>query len=211
MANTNNDRNAFLYNLKRSGYTVWTGQPLTAWQGIKLLLSPDNKTLLVENNAPHHAGYVLAIAENYQQFLTLDHHCGDSEWNIHFEIPSITHGYDVDEILKHYLVAALWSSHGDDESMLDSKYSVDDFLETSIQRTRNDIQWFLYHAFPWLYETGLKEAQIGHDFWLTRCGHGTGFWDRELGFKGEKLTKICASFFGNVDAMECDGGKVELI
>ncbi len=26
--------------------------------------------------------------------------------------------------------------------------------------------------------SGLDLAQCGHDFWLTRNGHGTGFWDR---------------------------------
>lgn len=23
------------------------------------------------------------------------------------------------------------------------------------------------------------DSQAGHDFWLTRNGHGTGFWDRD--------------------------------
>ena len=27
-------------------------------------------------------------------------------------------------------------------------------------------------------------AQIGHDLWLTRNGHGAGFWDRGLGAQG---------------------------
>jgi hypothetical protein len=37
-------------------------------------------------------------------------------------------------------------------------------------------------------------SQAGHDFWLTRQGHGAGFWDRpEIYGKenGEKLTKQC--------------------
>jgi hypothetical protein len=51
-------------------------------------------------------------------------------------------------------------------------------------------------------ETRLKpgeytpEAMAGHDFWLTRCGHGCGFWDgdwREP--EGEKLTEL-AKLFG---------------
>ena len=25
-----------------------------------------------------------------------------------------------------------------------------------------------------------KESQAGHDFWLTRNGHGSGFWDRDF-------------------------------
>ncbi len=31
-----------------------------------------------------------------------------------------------------------------------------------------------------------NETQAGHDFWLTREGCGTGFWDREL-WRGEKV------------------------
>ncbi|GAB3175998.1 hypothetical protein GCM10027059_50190 [Myceligenerans halotolerans] len=31
-------------------------------------------------------------------------------------------------------------------------------------------------------------AQIGHDLWLTRNGHGTGFWDRGLGSAGDALS-----------------------
>lgn len=26
---------------------------------------------------------------------------------------------------------------------------------------------------------GYSAEQFGHDFWLSRCGHGTGFWDRD--------------------------------
>lgn len=38
---------------------------------------------------------------------------------------------------------------------------------------------------------GIDPEQAGHDFWLTRNGHGTGFWDRGLGEQGERLTKAC--------------------
>lgn len=44
------------------------------------------------------------------------------------------------------------------------------------------------------------EAGAGRDFWFTRCGHGVGFWDRDLpGEVGDKLTAIAESF-GNRDA-----------
>jgi hypothetical protein len=43
------------------------------------------------------------------------------------------------------------------------------------------------------------EACAGRDFWFTRCGHGVGFWDRDLGDVGDKLTEI-AETFGNRDA-----------
>lgn len=36
--------------------------------------------------------------------------------------------------------------------------------------------------------------QIGHDFMLTRNGHGTGFWDRGLGDIGDVLTANCKPY-----------------
>lgn len=50
---------------------------------------------------------------------------------------------------------------------------------------------------------------IGHDFWLTRNGHGAGFWDGDLPEElGKKLTKISEEF-GNIglyinDSLEID-------
>jgi len=35
---------------------------------------------------------------------------------------------------------------------------------------------------------------LGHDFWLTRCGHGTGFWDRGMGTLGDQLTDAAQQF-----------------
>ena len=34
----------------------------------------------------------------------------------------------------------------------------------------------------------------GHDFALTRNGHGTGFWDRGLGEMGDMLTEECKPY-----------------
>ncbi len=42
-------------------------------------------------------------------------------------------------------------------------------------------------------DCGTAEAAFGHDFWLTRQGHGTGFWDRqelEEGELGDKLAHM---------------------
>ena len=43
---------------------------------------------------------------------------------------------------------------------------------------------------------GWTAEQAGHDFFLTRNGHGAGFWDRywnetELAARGDALTKLC--------------------
>lgn len=37
-------------------------------------------------------------------------------------------------------------------------------------------------------------SRNGHDFWLTRNGHGAGFWDRGYGALGDKLTKASKAY-----------------
>lgn len=40
-----------------------------------------------------------------------------------------------------------------------------------------------------IHASGLTPEQVGHDFMLTRNGHGAGFWDRGLGAVGDRLTE----------------------
>jgi hypothetical protein len=54
-------------------------------------------------------------------------------------------------------------------------------------------------------DTDYNETKAGHDFWLTRCGHGAGYWDRGLEHIGDALT-IASEKFGNIDLIvESDG------
>jgi hypothetical protein len=49
--------------------------------------------------------------------------------------------------------------------------------------------------------------QAAHDFWLTRNGHGAGFWDGDWPEVGDKLTEIAKSF-GEVWAYLGDDGLI---
>lgn len=51
---------------------------------------------------------------------------------------------------------------------------------------------------------GMDAGQAGHDFWLTRNGHGAGFWDRGLGELGDRLTAACKPY-GEVYLTVFDG------
>ena len=47
------------------------------------------------------------------------------------------------------------------------------------------------------YLIGLTQQnaqQVGHDFWLTREGHGAGFWDRGNGPQGDRLTELAKAY-----------------
>ena len=49
--------------------------------------------------------------------------------------------------------------------------------------------------------------QFAHDFWLTRNGHGSGFWDRGLGKLGDQLTEHSKTF-GSCDLYVSDDGEI---
>lgn len=49
-------------------------------------------------------------------------------------------------------------------------------------------------------------GQLGHDFWLTRNHHGTGFWDRGNGANGDALSEICHNCFKSVETYQGDDG-----
>src|ERR1700723_1133113 len=94
-----------------------------------------------------------------------------------------------EEFFNAYLVCALWSSTDDDGNPLDDNRDCDDFAPEALAEMRNDCDAFCEAESDDLarYAAELprtewsQDARAGHDFWLTRNGHGAGFWDRGLG------------------------------
>jgi len=90
--------------------------------------------------------------------------------------------------LPHYLKCAAWSSSGTDNDgeELESLEAFE-FSQEANAKALLDITYFI--SISNIYFNGeVTVAQLGHDLWLTRCGHRTGFWDR--GYKyGDVLTK----------------------
>jgi hypothetical protein len=119
----------------------------------------------------------------------------------------------LDDFTRAYLTAALWSStdNSDPETggdPMDRNYGLDDFAPATLERAIADCKAFqeanttdLATAYG-LYDTSsdgdTPEAYAGRDFWLTRCGHGVGFRDRNLGDVGDRLTEA-AKAFGQLD------------
>lgn len=115
------------------------------------------------------------------------------------------------EMLNQYLVTALWSSNDQENDQggepLDNTYNVSDISPESVQKASQDCAAFVQKAGSLLDE--IDSGQAGHDFWLTRNGHGAGFWDRGLGEVGQQLSDIARSMGGS-DAYVGDDGKVHL-
>ena len=92
---------------------------------------------------------------------------------------------NLNEILNHYLACALWTGELDGRNQ-------SEISNNSVEIAMQDIKSFVEKAGDLLND--LTEEQIGHDFWLTRGHQGAGFWDRDLGETGDKLTEITQEF-----------------
>jgi hypothetical protein len=110
----------------------------------------------------------------------------------------------LDDFFGAYKACAAWSStDGDNESL-----EAFDFADETLHGMREDGRAFITEAQATGYLDECKTAeQAGHDFWLTRCGHGVGFWDRGLGDAGDRLTERC-DVWGTVDLYLGDDGLI---
>lgn len=121
-----------------------------------------------------------------------------------------TSATELDDFTKHYLIAALWSSHDDENDgiPLDQDYDLSDIALSTLQEAWRDCLKFqmeqraeLAAAYEQYDELGLSshpdagsaQACAGHDFWLTRNCHGAGFWDRGLD-NGQALTDAAHAY-----------------
>jgi hypothetical protein len=102
---------------------------------------------------------------------------------------------NIDTVLDHYIVCALWADLSDDDGNPLDEYAISDLADETRAAMRADVQDFCeaieregIDASAW------SDEQLGHDFWLTRNGHGAGFWDRGLGEPGEQLTTLCKPY-----------------
>lgn len=111
-------------------------------------------------------------------------------------------------VLTSYIQCALWSSVDDDGSPLDKNYSEEDLAPETIEKMTEDVTKFAKAAKDPIIESGMSESDLGHNFWLTRNGHGTGFWDRGLEKSvSDDFCKICDKF-GTADLYIGDDGKI---
>ena len=83
-----------------------------------------------------------------------------------------------------YIECALWSttdlfdlSDKSLEQLGHSKHSIEE--PTLLQMIRDCLYFNLrnHELLDEAYEDGYKQSQAGHDFWLSRNGHGAGFFD----------------------------------
>jgi hypothetical protein len=102
----------------------------------------------------------------------------------------------LDQFTYAYIEAMMWSSNDESDEYggepLDKNYDISDIATESLDKIIKDCEQFQEENADDLEQvpdmrfatdsygnnscTGYESA--GHDFWLTRNGHGSGFWDR---------------------------------
>jgi len=115
-------------------------------------------------------------------------------------------GNAIDGIIKGYVDAMFWT---EEENEIGSDTTIADLAPETITSLVNDIKKFFNVTHELLNKTpdDYSYEQAGHDFWLTRNGHGAGFWDRGLGDLGDKLTEVSKQF-GESYFYKGDDGKL---
>lgn len=107
-----------------------------------------------------------------------------------------------------YVKAAMWSSTDAAGNPLDDSRTSSDIGPVTVVVMRADCERFQAENSELLSASGLTEEQAGFYFWLTRNGHGAGFWDQDLGEIGEKQLSAAAKAFGSFDLYVGDDGYI---
>lgn len=120
------------------------------------------------------------------------------------------------DFTEQYIDTALWASIDDEGQPLDANYDVPDLSPECKAKMEADCQSFQQHHAKLLekaYATELpgtahySDGAAGHDFFLSRNGHGAGFWDRGLGKVGDEL-HTAAKAYSSFDLYVGDDGKI---
>lgn len=119
-----------------------------------------------------------------------------------------------------YIECALWASvymgpeeRSEDDPETFDEFSATDIADDTLWQMAQDWNDFQRNQSPLLEEAetefGYTIRQAAHDFWLTRNGHGAGFWDRGIGEIGEKLSSA-ARVYGSQDLWADEDGQIHL-
>ncbi len=129
----------------------------------------------------------------------------------------------LDDFTKGYIECALWSTNDNSDPSggepLYKNYDISDLSEKSLaeiiaecadfQQAQAEDLALAYELYTGTSDGASAEAWGGHNFWLTKNGHGTGWWDRGLGKVGDRLTEA-AHVYSSTDIYVGDDGKLHI-
>lgn len=107
--------------------------------------------------------------------------------------------FDRSEFSHAYATAVAWANVAHENDERDDSLAYDDLPVAILEILEEDAEAFLTPQVQRLIQGAIRRggyswSQAGHDFALTRNGHGAGFWDRGLGLVGDALTSIAKPY-----------------
>lgn len=102
------------------------------------------------------------------------------------------YGMNESSFINGYIECMLWSSYseGGEENEIGNLVNYP-LADCTMDQVRKDCLSFIRDnksLLSQVYKNLDGYSSAGHDFWLTRNGHGAGFWDRGYGVIGDALT-----------------------
>jgi hypothetical protein len=122
---------------------------------------------------------------------------------------------DLDEFTRGYIDCALWSSNDESTEQggepFDANYGPEDLTSEAIATMAEDCRTFqeTYADLLSQADSRFGSSGHGHDFWLTRNGHGAGFWDRGYGVIGDQLSEASKAY-GSADLYLGDDERIHI-
>lgn len=104
-----------------------------------------------------------------------------------------------DTFTKAYIECALWA-----DSPEDDPYEETELAPVTLSHIERDCAAFQAKAGGLIDD----DRQAGHDFWLTRQGHGAGFWDGDWSEPAATTLSDLAHSFGPFELYRGDDGVV---
>ena len=120
---------------------------------------------------------------------------------------------NLEDFTATYIEAIYFTDTGEDEQPANDILMHPD----AKKRAEDECAAFLWRVYPFLDHAARATDTDRHtlymdaarDFWLTRNGHGVGFWDdSRWPVSGHTLDNVARSF-GSVDTYETDCGKLD--
>ncbi len=102
----------------------------------------------------------------------------------------------LDDFTRSYIETALWLSTDEQDQPLDERFEIEDIESVVLQNMIDDCAQFQQANAD---DIGDETERAGHDFWLTRNGHGAGFWDGDWPEPAATRLTLASKVFGEVN------------
>lgn len=112
----------------------------------------------------------------------------------------ITRMYD------QFVTSLLWSEQDEEAEALDRNYEEDDIDQDTRDEIMSDCEGLFDQHWQLLHN--LEPSDVGHDFVMTRNGHGCGFWDGDYAYPASSVLTQASKVYGTLGLMVGDDGRL---